>query len=161
ESDLSSGINVPASIRMMALDRAEILALPADQWDRLAHEALVENPFHDRIQVLASLATIDKGKAAKALAFYAGDALVGLFLYQNRSKVPSPLKVANGFHNDYLVHSLPLVHRDHADAVVSAWLGAVSKGAAPGLWAFSDVETASPLMSMIETRAKSMGLTLA
>src|SRR5690606_1015328 len=67
---------------------------------------------------------------------------------------------ANGFHNDYLVHSLPLVHRDHADAVVSAWLGAVAKGAAPGLWAFSDVETASPLMSMIETRAKSMGLTL-
>ncbi|NMA99376.1 MAG: GNAT family N-acetyltransferase [Phyllobacteriaceae bacterium] len=160
EQDPSARRAVPAGIRMVVLDRAGIVSLPAEQWDRLAHEVLVENPFHDRIQVLAALQTIDRKKAVKALAFYAGEELVGLFLYQKRSKVPSPLPVANIFHNDYLVHALPLIHRDHVKPVVEAWVRAVQSGAALGLWAFADVDTTSPVMRLIEAQAKATGLTM-
>lgn len=149
------------AVRVRMLDRAGLAAIPADQWNDLSRNALVENPFHDRAHVLATLQTVDKQKPVKALAYTSpSGTLIGLFLYQPRSKVPSPLPVANGFHNDYLVNSLPLVHRAHAASVVDAFLCDVKSGAVPGLWSFPDIELTSPFMTLVNAGIAEHGLTI-
>lgn len=143
-------VRVGRKISVQSLDASRIKALPPDQWDRLSRAALVENPFHDRRQVLAALATTNRGKPMRALAFYTSDGvLVGLFLFQPRGRVPAPFAVANGVFDDYLVSSTPLVDAAHAEAIVGAWLDAIRDGRAPGLWSFADIDLKSPLMDLI------------
>jgi CelD/BcsL family acetyltransferase involved in cellulose biosynthesis len=161
-AEAETGEPAAASIGFTTLDREAILALDAAQWDRLACESLSENPFHSRMQVVAALKTVDRGKKLRALAFHAADGkLVGLFLFQPHYRVPTPFPVANGLVNNYLLNGVPLVHRDYAPAVVSAWLNAVKSGKAAALWAFADVHLDAPLIALMRQGAEARGLAVA
>jgi hypothetical protein len=161
-TSLETGLTSPeartrcsSQLRMQRLRVADVLALPGAQWDHLSGQALVENPFYDRRQVVAALQTIDRDKPVGGLAFFAPDGLlVGLFLFQARSKVPAPFPVANSLANDYLLCGLPLLHRDYAEAVVKAWCEQVIAGTAPGVWVFDDVDMSSPAVLLLERHAK-------
>lgn len=132
------------------LTLAGLRGLDAGQWDGLAAAALVENPFYSRGHLLAALETIDRNKPLRALAIRIGTGeLVGLFPFQPRSKVPFPLPVANSASGDYLLSGMPLVHRDHAAAVIGTWLDLVASGKAPGLWSFADLDMGSPIAELM------------
>ncbi len=163
--DLTDTVDSPAtqqSVERLILrrfDAADLRSLPAEDWDRLAAAALVENPFYDRGHVLAGLDTMDHGKAVRGYGFAdKAGRLVGLFLTQPRSIVPAPFPVANSLGNIYQFSGTPLVHRDHAAAVVKAWVDAVAAGKAPGIWTFADFDTCSPLAVMLHQAAKARGL---
>lgn len=146
------------ALRVERLDAKTLAALPAPQWDRLSQHCLTENPFLDRRHVLAALETIDKGKAVDALAFWSGDVLVGLFVFQARSKIPAPFPVANGLANDYLLNGTPLIDKDQADAVISHFLELVSDGKAPALWAFDDVDLDCAVFQRLRMQVSGRGL---
>jgi CelD/BcsL family acetyltransferase involved in cellulose biosynthesis len=159
-ANAGAGTSDRSRLRVRPLDRAGILALPAEQWDALVQNSVAENPFLDRRQVVAALETVDRGKELRGLAFNAPDGtLVGLFLHQPRSKVPTPFRVANSLANDYLLNGTPLIHKEHAEAVVGAWLDAVKTGAAPGLWVLDDIDVSAPLIALIRQGAEARGIT--
>ncbi|SMQ86075.1 Acetyltransferase involved in cellulose biosynthesis, CelD/BcsL family [Devosia lucknowensis] len=147
-----------SAIVVARLDAAQLAALPAAQWDLLTRNSLTENPFFDRRQVLASLATVDKGKKVGALSFSVGGALVGLFLFQSRSKIPAPFPVANGLANDYLLNGTPLIDRDHADAVIEKFLDLVRTGGAPAIWAFDDVDLDAAVFQKLRAAVAATGM---
>lgn len=156
---VATDARVGKQIAMTAMDRSDILALPEAQWDQLVRSALVENPFYTRMQVQAALDSVDRGKALRGLAFHAPDGLlIGLFLFQPRSKVPAPFAVANSLSNNYLLNGIPLIHGDHASTVVDAWLDQVKVGKAPGVWAFDDVHMDSPIVALMTKGAQARGV---
>jgi CelD/BcsL family acetyltransferase involved in cellulose biosynthesis len=141
------------------LDAEQLQALPAEDWRNLAQSALVENPFYARPHVLSGLSTIDHNKRLTAYT-YRDDAgqLVGLFLSQPNAKVFVPFPVANSFANDYQFSGTPLVHRDFAQRVVSDWVADIVLGVVPAVWAFGDVDTASPLAQLMVKTSSAQSL---
>jgi CelD/BcsL family acetyltransferase involved in cellulose biosynthesis len=141
------------------LDVAQLRALDHRAWDSLSAAALVENPFYDRRHVMAGLETLDRSKPVRAYAFEttAGQ-LVGLFFTQPGSNVPQPFRVANSLANPYQFGGTPLVHREHADAVISAWAEQVRSGSMPGIWTFGDVDTGSAVTRLMQAAAEARGL---
>ncbi|MDP1730200.1 MAG: GNAT family N-acetyltransferase [Devosia sp.] len=133
-----------------SLDAEGLRELDAAAWDALATNALVENPFYARQYVLAGLATIDRDAGLRALAISdAAGTLLGLFPFRNRGMVPSPLPTAFGAANKYQFCGTPLVHKDHAEAVVGAWLDLLAQGQPRGLWALPDLDMNTPLAELI------------
>lgn len=139
-----------AALDHCLLDADGLRGLDAEAWDTLSARALVENPFYARQHVQAGLATIDKRARICALTIFdAAGTLLGLFPHSGRSRVPSPLPTAFGNINKYQSSGTPLVHRDHAEAVVGQWLDLVAAGRIRGLWAFPDLEMDSSLAELI------------
>ncbi len=150
---------VAEEIKPVQLSVQDLPALLAERWDSLSAHALVENPFFDRRHVLAALETLDRGKPLRTLAFEIGDgALAGLFFYQPRSKIPAPFPVANSLGNEYVLCGTPLVHRDHAEPVIKAWLQQIRAGAVPATWTFADIDMDSALVQLIRKEAEASGL---
>ena len=132
------------------LDADGLRELDAAAWDALSASALVENPSYARQHVLAGLATLDKRAAVRALAIFdAAGTLLGLFPFSGRGRVPSPVPTAFSPINKYQVSGTPLVHKDHAEAIVSRWLDLVEASSVPGLWAFPDLDMGTPLAELI------------
>ncbi|MGV3489774.1 MAG: GNAT family N-acetyltransferase [Devosia sp.] len=137
------------------LDAAGLRQLDRWQWDRLAEEALIENPFYAAQQVLAGLDTIDADLDMQALAIRddSGD-LVGLFPYSRRNRSGYPLPMAFGATNDFQYSSTPLIHRDRAEDVVALWLDDMARGAGRLPWVLRHVRTDGPLADLIHTGAR-------
>ncbi len=161
--DLTETATISASkleqLTFRQFDVAGLRAIGAKEWGDLAAAALVENPFYDRGHVLAGLDNMDQGKKVRGYSFTtASGQMVGLFLTQPRSIVPSPFPVANSLANIYQFSGTPLVHRDHAEQVIEAWVNGLSKGKLPAIWSFADFDTASPLAEMMRQAAQARGL---
>ena len=155
----SEAASVPAgALTARWLDAGQLADLPGAQWDRLSAHSRTENPFYDRRQVLAALATIDRHKPLRALAILAGERLVGLFLFQPRSKVPTPFAVANSLANNYLLAGTPLVDRDLTEAVMGQFVDMVRRGEAPEAWVFDDVDRDSAVFTSLRAAATMHGL---
>lgn len=139
-----------AALEHRLLDADGLRNLDAAAWDDLCASALVENPFYARQHVLAGLATLDRRAAVRALAIFdAAGTLLGLFPFSSRGRIPSPVPAAFGAANKYQFSGSPLVHKDHAEAIVSRWLDLVTASAVPGLWVFSDLDMGTPLAELI------------
>ncbi|MHB1103980.1 MAG: GNAT family N-acetyltransferase [Devosia sp.] len=134
--------------RILATDG--LRELDAAAWDALSASALVENPFHARQHVLAGLATVDKRASVRALAISdAAGTLLGLFPFGGRGKIPSPIPVGFGAASKYQFCGTPLVHKNHAEAIIGLWLDLMVAGTAPGLWALPDLDMGTPLAELI------------
>ena len=118
------------------LDENRLHRLSAAQWDELSRSAIDDNPFYARAYVLAGLDTIDADGDLRALAVYEQRNLVGLFPFR-RKRWPFEQAMAAG--NIYQFSGQPLIHRDHGQAVVAAWLNAVREGKVPSRWTFRNV----------------------
>ena len=139
------------------LDARALARLDADAWDALSRDALVENPFYARQYVLAGLLTIDRTAPLEALAVRdAARTLLGLFPYRTRR---FPFANAYGACNVYQPSCTPLVHRDHAAAVIGAWLDAIDiRAGIPQFWQLRHVDLASPLTAVIDAELACRGL---
>lgn len=124
------------------LDDKALSQLDAGQWDALAANALDSNPFYARAYVLAGIETVDRASGLRAVAIWSADCerLLGLFPYRNKT-LPLPSAVAAT--NLYQVCGQPLIHREEADAVIAAWLGATRSGQAPRRWSFPHLDLTS------------------
>jgi len=139
-----------AALEHRLLDADGLASLDPAAWDALSADALVENPFYARQHVLAGIATIDRRAGLRALAISGADgALLGLFPFSGRGKVPIPLPIANGAANKYQFCGTPLVHKDHAERVVGRWLHLMSQGRLRGLWTLPDIDLGTPLAELI------------
>ena len=79
-----------------------------------------------------------------------GGRLVGLFPFCDRDgRIPVPLPVAFGAANRYQFCGTPLVHRDHAGAVVGLWLDLLARGEPRGLWVLPNIDLDTPLARLI------------
>ena len=115
------------------LDANGLRKLDALEWDSLAAEALVENPFYSRQYVLAGLDTVDANAGIRALAIRDRHGeLIGLFPYRTRHL---PFPTGDASRNVYQPNSTPLVHRNHAEKAIGAWLDA----AGPRFWQLAHV----------------------
>lgn len=149
----------PPTLAHRLLDRGGLAALDPAGWDALSAGAMVENPFYARQHVLAGLATIDSGVPLRALVVTGDDGrLLGLFPFGDRGLVPAPLPVAFGAANRYQFCGTPLVHKDHAEAVVGRWLDLVRRGEPRGLWAFPDIDLDTTLARLVLAGAGARGL---
>ena len=82
--------------------------------------------------------------------------LLGLFPYRTRR---FPFANADGACNVYQPSCTPLVHRDHAAAVVGAWLDAMAvRDGVPRFWQLKHLDLASPLTAVIDAELARRGL---
>lgn len=140
---------VPA-LQHQLLDADGLRQLPAAQWDALSDSALVENPFYARHFVVSGLDSMDRHAGVRALTISnANGTLLGLFPFRSSGNVPTPFAVAFGAASRYLFSGTPLVHRDHADEVVAAWLDRVAAGRPRGIWTLPDIDLQTPLVELI------------
>jgi hypothetical protein len=147
----------PGPLVVQRLDARALAQVDAAQWDALSAHTLVENPFYARQYVLAGLRTIDRNAPLEALAVRGpGGDLCGLFPHQRRR---FPFANADGACNVYQPTCTPLVHRDHAAAVVEAWLDAtLASGGVPRLWQLRHVDLESQLTALLEAALARRGL---
>ena len=142
-----------APFRRELLDTAGIRAIPSEDWDALSLECLCENPFYSRQYVLAGLETIDRATKLEAVAIRTETGrLTGLFPYRRR------WNVAVGAANLYQFSGAPLVHRESAPAVVTAWIDGIVQGDLPSVWSFGHVRVDSDSACLIGQQAKLAGL---
>jgi CelD/BcsL family acetyltransferase involved in cellulose biosynthesis len=147
----------PGPLVVQRLDARALAQVDAAQWDALSAHTLVENPFYARQYVLAGLRTIDRNAPLEALAVRGpGGDLFGLFPYQRRR---FPFANADGACNVYQPTCTPLVHRDHAAAVVEAWLDVMlGSGGVPRLWQLRHVDLDSQLTALLDAALARRGL---
>jgi CelD/BcsL family acetyltransferase involved in cellulose biosynthesis len=141
---------VGARLQHRILDAERLRQLSPAAWDALSANALVENPFYARHFVVSGLDTMDRHAGVRA--FSVSDAsgnLLGLFPFRNRGRVPAPFGVAFGAASTYLFSGTPLVHREHADEVIAAWLDQLAAGRPRGVWTLPDIDTQTPLVELI------------
>jgi CelD/BcsL family acetyltransferase involved in cellulose biosynthesis len=127
---------VTSSYTVDVLDRSGLYQLSAAQWDELSANAIDENPFYARAYVIAGLQTIDANADLRAVTVREQGALVGLFLFRLKRW---PVERAVAASNVYQFNTQPLIHRDHARAVVAAWQDALQKRQIPRRWSFPDI----------------------
>jgi CelD/BcsL family acetyltransferase involved in cellulose biosynthesis len=140
------------------LDAEGLRQLDRRQWDRLAANALVENPFYAAQQVVAAIDTIDADLDMRAIAIRdANGQLVGLFPYSRRNRSRYPLPMAFGATNDFQYSSTPLVDRDRADDVVDFWLDDMARGAGRLPWVLRHLTMDAPLARLIMDGAAARG----
>ena len=147
----------PGTLVVERVDAHALARLDATQWDTLSAHALVENPFYARQYVLAGLRTIDRDTPLEALAVRGPERdLRGLFPYQRRR---FPFANADGACNVYQPTCTPLVHRDHAAAVVEAWLDAtLAREGLPRRWQLRHVDLDSKLTALLDAALARRGL---
>ncbi|MBS7698225.1 MULTISPECIES: GNAT family N-acetyltransferase [unclassified Chelatococcus] len=134
---LAAGSLPRPDIGLTCLEAGEIGALDPAGWDELSHHALEPNPFYGRAYVLAGLQTIDRNLGLRMGVMTAAGQLVGLFPFHRRG--PRGRGVAVGAGNLYQFCCTPLVHRNHAEAVLERWAVAVGRGELPSLWRFNHI----------------------
>lgn len=123
------------------MDANELALICPDQWDALSAAALDPNPFYSRRYLTAALSTIDRDTRLRALTIHSADGrLVGLFPYR-LGRFPVP--VAIGANNIYQMSGQPLIHRDFAAEVITAWFEAMESGVIPRRWRFPHVSLSS------------------
>jgi CelD/BcsL family acetyltransferase involved in cellulose biosynthesis len=127
---------VTRSYTVDVLDVNGLRQLGAAQWDELSRCSIDDNPFYARSYVLAGLDTIDDKTGLRAVAVRDRGTLVGLFPFQRKWW---PFEQAIAAANVYQFSSQPLIHRDHAPAVVAAWLDAVQERRIPRRWTFPNI----------------------
>lgn len=141
------------------IDAEGLRQLPADTWNALAAEALVENPFYSRHFVLSGLDTMDRKAGVRAVTVADSDGrLLGLFPFRSRGKVPAPFPVAFGAASRYLFSGTPLVHRECAADVLALWLDQLAMGRPRGIWILPDIDMQTPLVELILEEAWRRGL---
>lgn len=141
------------------LDAEGLRQLPADAWDALAANALVENPFYSRHFVLSGLDAMDRDAGVRAVTVSDADGrLLGLFPFRSRGKVPAPFPIAFGAASRYLFSGTPLVHRERAAEVLALWLDQLAAGRPRGIWTLPDIDMHSPLVDLILDHARSRGM---
>jgi hypothetical protein len=137
------------TVRYALLSSAQLRMLDAAQWQSLTLHAADPNPYYGRCYVLAGLDHLGEQRQLQALAFYAGDCLVGLFFFREKYM---PYRAADAAIHLYQPSSLPLIHRDHVDAVVTAWGAAMDEGLVPKHWRFAHLDLQSAFARAAETR---------
>lgn len=125
--------------------RAGFEALSAAEWDALAASALEPNPYYARSFFLAGLRTVDSRVQVQAVTVHRNGVLVGLFPFRLKT---FPLKRAVASANHYQPSGQPLIHREHADGVVRAWLNAIDKSVIPKRWTFKNIELTSRFLAL-------------
>jgi CelD/BcsL family acetyltransferase involved in cellulose biosynthesis len=141
---------IPRPLHHRILDADGLRRLPADAWDALAADALVENPFYTRHFVLSGLDTMDRNAGVRAVTVTDADGrLLGLFPFRGRGKVPAPFPVAFGAASRYLFSGTPLVHRACAAEALALWLDQLVAGHPRGIWTLPDVDMQTPLVELI------------
>ncbi len=104
----------------------------ADEWRELAAHALEPNVFYEPAFALAAAPVL--GRGAGAVLFWSGTAprkLLGLFpgrIVERRYGLPLPVLV--GWTHPYAPLGTPLVEREAAEPVISAWLTHLAENAA-------------------------------
>lgn len=147
--------------RAEMLDAAGVRALDAGAWDRLAGEALEDNPWLSRQVVLAGLDAFgaEPGFRALVLHRHGSDELIGLVPFRVRGA--GPLGVGEPALNLYQVGGTPLISRDHAQLAMMGLLGVMAQG--PGLprhWVFPHVAAEGRFIDMARVKAARLGLEL-
>lgn len=146
----------PASLKLCLLSAHELEGIAATQWDPLSANALMENPFYARAYMRGGLSTLDAGNRISAFAVWSNERkLVGLFPFRTF------FGTACGAHNIYQFSGAPLVHREHAEDVVRAWLLEIGAGRLPGCWQLPDLQLNGRLHDLICRVARQLGLSLA
>ena len=130
-------------LRTVLYSRSDIEKIPATEWCTLAREALVENPFYARSYLLAALDTIDARQPFSILSIWKGDSLVGLFPLRTR------FGYALGAQNVYQFSGTPLVHRECAEEVITAWLKFMRAGNAFNCWKLPNLQLSGALYELI------------
>ena len=145
---------IPLSTRLLSAKEVDVI--DAAHWESLSANALVQNPFYSRNYVKGGLSTIDAGCNVSAFAVFSpeGD-MVGLF------PLRAQFGIGFGAQNIYQFNGAPLVHKDHAEKVVLAWLIAVRDGPLPACCQLPDLELRGPLFDLITVNARRLGLSLA
>lgn len=145
-----------ANLKSRLLSARELDGIPAAPWDVLSANALMENPFYARAYVRSGLSTLDAGNRISAFAVWFNERkLVGLFPFRTF------FGTACGAHNIYQFSGAPLVHREHAEDVVRAWLLEIGAGRLPGCWQLPDLQLDGRLHDLICRVARQLGLSLA
>lgn len=145
----------------VAMSGTELRDLDAGQWDALADAALDDNPFFARSIIMAGIDALREGNGIEALAFrlHRDGRLVGLFPFRReRFGRFLPLGDARMALNLYQPGGTPLIHADHAHAVVEAWLDLVETARnLPARWAFPHVELDGAFASLFRQHAGQRG----
>jgi CelD/BcsL family acetyltransferase involved in cellulose biosynthesis len=136
------------------LDADGLCRLDSAQWDALAASAIDENPFYARRYLLAGLATIDAGAAIRAVAIHHDSTLVGLLPFRMRHW---PLARARAAGNLYQFSNHPLIHRDHAQGAIAAWMDAIATGSIPRRWTFRHLDQRSQFVRLCQLLGNSAG----
>ena len=148
-----AGAAHPIALRTQVLNSDEISSLDAKGWDDLSRDALCENPFYARQYVIAGLKSIDRCASLRAFAIWTETGnLIGLFPFTRK------WGVALGAGNIYQFSGAPLVHREHAVAVLRAWFNAIARGELAGVWCLKNVQTGSRLICLMADQATWNGL---
>ncbi len=147
---------IDAKLSVERIDAEGLKALDAAEWDALSANALVENPFYARGVVLAALDTINSDAPIEALIVRGGQReLLGLFPYELRRL---PFETADSAGNLYQPCRMPLIRREQARTVVSAWLDAVAHmPGVPRLWRFKHVDLGSNFVRLIDDAVAQRG----
>ena len=129
--------------------------IPEYEWNALAAHAIVENPFYDRTFLLAGLSTIESRRPLSFFSVWKGGSLVGLF--------PARLRFgyALGAQNIYQFSGTPLVHRECAEEVITAWLLFIRSGRTLGCWKLPNLQLSGPLHELIGRVAARLNIAVA
>lgn len=142
-----------APFRRELLDSGGIRALLREDWDELSRHSVCENPFYSRQYVMAGLDTIDRRAGLEAVAIRTETGrLGGFFPFRRR------WHSAFGAANLYQFSGAPLVHRENAPAVVSAWIDGIVQRELPPVWSFAHIQLDSDLACLIAQQAELGGL---
>lgn len=160
-----------AAVRMLArtghtrkldaqiLQKADLRALDAEEWDSLSAAALDANPFYSRRYILAGLDTIDREASVAAVSVRSETGkLVGLFPFRRTFIAPFPWSVARGAENSQQFCGVPLVARDAAPFVVDAWMETLKSGDVPLFWALGNIPLEGPVAGLIMEAAGAHGM---
>jgi CelD/BcsL family acetyltransferase involved in cellulose biosynthesis len=147
---------IDAKLSVERIDAQGLKALDAAEWDALSANALVENPFYARGVVLAALDTINSDAPIEALVVRDGQReLLGLFPYERRRL---PFETADSAGNLYQPCRMPLIRREQARAVVTAWLDTIARmQGVPRFWRFKHVDLGSKLVRLVDDAAAPRG----
>ncbi len=142
-------IATTSQLRIELLDERAIRQIEPAQWDELAANSWVSNPFYARDYIQAGLNTIDRDTGLQAVTIRdAQDGrLLGLFPFRVRR---FPVPRALGATNLYQFCGQPLVHRDHAHDVLDAWIEALGNRRIPRRWSFPHLDLSSPFAKRLE-----------
>lgn len=75
-------------MRLRIYARAQCDEVPTEAWERLAHRALVKNPFYEHWNLLPALRHLDTAEHVELVTAWRGEELVALFPLHHGRKLP-------------------------------------------------------------------------
>ena len=145
--------------RVDILDAEGVRAIEAEAWDRLAADAVEDNPFFARQMVLAGLDALGAEPGFRALALYrhGGNELIGFLPFTTRWITLMPF--GTPALNLYQVGGTPLIAREYAQIAMMGLFGAIAHMPdVPRHWVFPHVAAHSLFMDMVRTKTERLGL---